>query len=226
MSRTPKLVIAMDGPSGSGKSSTSRLVASELGCAYLNTGAMYRALAQWCHSHDIEPTQHSAVIDAAQRMPMRIVTDPNQDRVFLADEDVTEQLHSPEVSGIVSGYANIRPARDILTAMMRDVIEQEGRIVVEGRDITTVVAPDADVKVLLQADLEARVARRDKQFAGALGSHELHQQVAGRDKLDAKSSQFQQATDGVVLIDSTFLDLDQVVEAVISLVPAGLRDPA
>lgn len=221
----PALVIAVDGPSGSGKSSTSRAVAIRLRCAYLDTGSIYRALAVWCASHRIGPDDEAAVVRAAQKLPVRIDTDPSDFRVELDDTDVTNSLHRPEVSAIVSGYAAIRPARDVLTERMRRIIIERGRIVVEGRDITTVVAPDADVRVLLQADPQRRIARRVRQLEGAANQETVTEQVIGRDAADSTSSDFQTPAQGVHLIDSTELDLDQVVERVIALVPASLRTP-
>lgn len=219
----PALVIAVDGPSGSGKSSTSRAVAQQLGCAYLDTGSMYRALATWCADHQISADDSDAVTRAAIDLPLQIDTDPSDFRVRLAGRDVTAGLHAPEVSAIVSGYAAIRPARDALTDRMRRIIAQRGRIVVEGRDITTVVAPDADVRVLLQADPRRRIARRVLQLEGAADQATVTEQVIGRDAADAASSEFERPAAGVHLIDSTELDLDQVVERVIELIPHPLR---
>lgn len=218
-----KLVIAIDGPSGSGKSSTSKCVALKLGARYLNTGYMYRALAKWCDDNGIHPDNASGVTDAASRLPMTITTDPQHEQVLLDGVDVTNELHSPHVSSIVSGYSNIRAARDILTDRMRRVIADTERIVVEGRDITTVVAPDADVRILLQADVQARMNRRSRQLGGQISDEDLREQIVERDASDSQSSQFEQAADGVWVIDSTLMDLDEVTQAVISLVPDALR---
>ena len=219
----PDLVIAVDGPSGSGKSSTSRAVAERLGAAYLDTGSMYRALATWCASHGIGPDDTEKVAHAARELPIEIDTDPAGFRVRVDGRDVTAELHTPEVSGIVSGYAAIRPARDALTEMMRAIIADRGRIVVEGRDITTVVAPDADVRVLLQADPQRRIARRVRQLNGAADEDTVTSQVIGRDAADAASSEFETPAEGVTLIDSSELDLTAVIELVVNLVPRPLR---
>lgn len=221
----PALVIAIDGPSGSGKSSTSRAVAQRLGCAYLDTGSMYRALASWCASHQISPHDPDAVTRVAEQLPIKLDTDPAGFRVELDGEDVTAALHTPEISGIVSGYAAIRPARNVLTDLMRQIIIERGRIVVEGRDITTVVAPDADLRVLLQADPQKRIARRMQQLDGAASNTTVTTQVIGRDAADSASSDFETPAPGVHLIDSSELNLEQVVDAVIDLVPARLREP-
>ncbi|MGI5952725.1 MAG: (d)CMP kinase [Brooklawnia sp.] len=221
----PALVVAVDGPSGSGKSSTSRAVAQRLGAAYLDTGSMYRALTIWCDGQGIAPDQAEAVRQAAADLPMVINTDPRGFRVELDGRDITSQLHTPQVSAIVSGYAAIRPARDELSARMRQIIADRGRIVVEGRDITTVVAPDADVRILLQADPQRRIARRVRQLKGAADEQTVTDQVVGRDALDATSSDFEKPAPGVTLIDSSELDLGQVIDLVISLVPQQLRTP-
>lgn len=221
----PALVVAVDGPSGSGKSSTSRTVAERLGCAYLDTGSMYRALALWCVERQISADDPAAVTREASGFPLELDTDPSAFRVRLAGEDVTARLHTPEVSGMVSGFAAIRSARNELSDRMRAIIADRGRIVVEGRDITTVVAPDAHVRVLLQADPQRRIARRLKQLDGAADEATVTDQVVGRDAKDSTSSNFDEPAPGVTLIDSSDLDFDQVVERVIELVPHPLRSP-
>ncbi|GAA2184244.1 hypothetical protein GCM10009785_31350 [Brooklawnia cerclae] len=222
----PRLVIAIDGPSGSGKSSTSRAVASRLGCEYLDTGSMYRALALWCTHRGIASDDPVAVARAARDLPIKVRTDPASFRVELGANDVTEQLHAPEVSGIVSGYAGVLPAREALIVRMRRIIEDCGRIVVEGRDITTVVAPGADVRVLLQADPEQRIHRREAQLDGAADHETVAEQVVGRDAADSATTRFETPADeGVHLIDSTDLTLDEVIDRVVALVPHELVVP-
>ena len=159
----------------------------------------------------------------AATLPLGINTDPADFGVRLAGSDVTAQLHTPQVSGIVSGYARIAEARGWLIARMRQIIAERGRIVVEGRDITTVVAPDAQVRVLLKADATARIARRTAQLNGAADRVTVTDQVIGRDRVDALTSDFEHPAHGVVVIDSTDLSLAQVVERIAGLVPAPLR---
>lgn len=219
----PALVIAVDGPSGSGKSSTSRAVATRLQAAYLDTGSMYRALAVWCTEQGVGAGLADEVTAGARQLPIEIDTDPAGFRVRLDGTDVTRMLHTPEVSGMVSGYAAVRPARDALTDQMRAIIAQRGRIVVEGRDITTVVAPDAEVRVLLRADPAQRIRRRELQLNGAADHDTVTRQVVDRDAADSTSSEFEKPAEGVTLIDSTHLTLDEVVERVIGLVPPRLR---
>lgn len=219
----PRLVIAIDGPSGVGKSSTSHLVAERLDCAYLDSGSMYRALAVWCHHKYIDPADTQRVARTAQYLDFEISTDPVDFRIAISGVDLTDDLHHPEVSAIVSGYASNQPARRALNERMREIISDRGRIVVEGRDITTVVAPDADVRILLQADPQRRIARRHRQLGGTLDTRAVTEQVVGRDAADAHNARFETPAPGVTLIDSSDLDLDQVVEAVIDLVPHERR---
>ena len=141
------LVIAMDGPSGSGKSSTSKGVAEKLGLDYLDTGSMYRAFTLYGLENNVEADDEKQVQEAIEKIVLELITDPKDFRVRLNGKDVTAKLHSPDISGSVSKYARIQPIRDFLTAQMRETIKNSGRIVVEGRDITTVVAPDAQLRV-------------------------------------------------------------------------------
>lgn len=212
------LVIAIDGPSGSGKSSTSRLVAQRLGLAYLDTGSMYRAIALGCAAGGLLDDA-DGIIGFTQRASLQMGTDPANPSVSLNGVDVTAEVHSPDVSAQVSTVATLQPVRDALTAQMRQVVAQAGRIVVEGRDITTVVCPDAAVRVLLVADADARMARRNAQVGGGLTSAQLSDQVVRRDRDDATVSAFTTPAPGVALIDSTHASLDEVVDAVIALVP-------
>jgi len=214
------LVIAIDGPSGVGKSSKSRAVAERLRLGCLDTGSMYRAIALGCMAGGIIGDAE-AVIGFTQRAQLVMGTDPAGTTVALNGVDITSDVHSPDVSAQVSKVATIQTVRDILSAQMRAIVAREGRIVVEGRDITTVVCPDADVRVLLVADPAARMARRNAQMGGVLDAGALVDQVVSRDKADATMSAFETPAPGVSLIDSTDLTLEQVVDAVVALVPEG-----
>jgi len=219
----PDLVIAIDGPSGAGKSSTSRLVATRLGLAYLDTGAMYRAIAVGCMGGGLlNPVDEDGVVGFALRAALGVETDPSAFRIALNGVDVTDDIRAPEVSAAVSAVAVIPRVRAILTAQMRAIVADRRRIVVEGRDITTVVCPEAAVRVLLVADPAIRMARREAEI-GHLTPAELADQVVRRDRDDSTVSQFETPAPGVTLIDSTYLSLDEVADAVIELVPAKLR---
>jgi len=217
------LVIAIDGPSGSGKSSTSKLVAKRLGLAYLDTGSMYRAIALACMPGDAVSTPDKAgIIAVAKWVSLEVGTDPTAPSIAVDGVDVTAEIRRPEVSACVSTVAVVPEVREILTEQMRDIVAQAGRIVLEGRDTTTVVTPDAQVRVLLVADQDARMARRKAELDGV--SHaDLADQVVRRDRDDATVSQFETPAPGVTCIDSTDMTLDEVADAVIDLVPTDLQ---
>jgi len=217
------LVIAIDGPSGSGKSSTAREVASRLGLAYLDTGSMYRAIALGClRAGLLTAPRRDRIIDFTRRASLAVTTDPASPAIALDGVDVTDEVRGSQVSAQVSTVAVIPKVRAILSAQMRQIVADAGRIVAEGRDITTVVCPNAQVRVLLVADTKARLARRDAQVGG-LSHAELADQVVRRDRDDATVSQFETPAPGVTLIDSTHMTLDDVVDAVIALVPPRAR---
>ena len=224
---TAPLTIAIDGPSGSGKSSVSKAVAARLGIGYLDTGAMYRALTWWCLERDLDLTDVDAVAAAARVLPLDIGTDPGAPRVLVDGTDVTAAIRTTEVSTAVSAVATNREVRPVLQQLQRDLMariaEQTGGVVAEGRDITTVVAPDARVRVLLTASEEARLRRRSAELHGTTDASAVEatrDQVVRRDQDDSTVSTFTEAAEGVVLVDTSELDLDQSVEAVLDVVAA------
>lgn len=150
------IVIALDGPSGSGKSTVSRRVASELSLAYLDTGAMYRAAAWWCTDQGIDLANQQAVADAVANMPLEMPVDPNEQTIVCGGTDITDAIRTSELSKHVSKVATNLDAGAQMKRRQRQIIAEASQgIVAEGRDITTVVAPDADVRVLLTASEEA-----------------------------------------------------------------------
>ena len=161
------LVVAVDGPSGSGKSSVSKAVARRLGAAYLDTGAMYRAVAWHCLNEGVDLADAEAVAAAAVAMDLDQSTDPDVEAVRVGGTDVTEAIRGPEVTDTVSTVAVVIPVREELHRRQRAAIAAAGRMVAEGRDITTVVAPDAHARVLLTASEAVRTARRSGQLAAA-----------------------------------------------------------
>lgn len=224
------LVVAVDGPSGSGKSSVSKAVARRLGAAYLDTGAMYRAVAWHCLNEGVDLADAEAVAAAAVAMDLDQSTDPDVEAVRVGGTDVTEAIRSPEVTDTVSTVAVVIPVREELRRRQRAAIAAAGRMVAEGRDITTVVAPDAHARVLLTASEAVRTARRSGQLAAAgetgVDAGTLHRQVAGRDARDATVSTFDRPADGVALVDSTELDFEQTVAAVLAAVEDQAGIPA
>lgn len=224
------LVVAVDGPSGSGKSSVSKAVARRLGAAYLDTGAMYRAVAWHCLHEGVDLADAEAVAAAAVAMDLDQSTDPDVEAVRVGGTDVTEAIRGPEVTDTVSTVAVVIPVREELHRRQRAAIAAAGRMVAEGRDITTVVAPDAHARVLLTASEAVRTARRSGQLAAAgetgVDAGTLHRQVAGRDARDAAVSTFDRPADGVALVDSTELDFEQTVAAVLAAVEDQAGIPA
>lgn len=224
---TAPLTIAIDGPSGSGKSSVSKAVARRLGVGYLDTGAMYRALTWWCLERGLDLTDTDAVAAAARDLPLEIGTDPDAPTVSVDGTDVSEAIRTTEVSTAVSAVATNLEVRPVLQQLQRDLMariaEQTGGVVAEGRDITTVVAPDARVRVLLTASEEARLHRRSAELHGTTDASAVaatRDQVVRRDRDDSAVSTFTEAADGVVLLDTSDLDFGASVEAVLDVVAA------
>lgn len=225
---TSGFVVAIDGPSGSGKSSVSKQVARQLGYGFLDTGAMYRALTWWCLHRGVDLDDADAVIAAARDFPLAIGTDPDDPTVTVADVDVAAAIREPRISTQVSKVAAVIPVRELMRdrqrAIIADVAGAVGGVVAEGRDITTVVAPDAPVRVLLTASPEARLARRSRELHGtdhADAVAAVRSQVIDRDAADSAVSEFSLAADGVTTVDTSHLDLDASVAAVLQIVEAA-----
>lgn len=214
------MIIAVDGPSGSGKSSTARGVATKLGLRYLDTGAMYRAVTWSALEHGLDLDDTAAVAVRARALVLSVSTDPQRAQFAADGTDVTEAIRDPRISASVSKIATNLDVRKELIRRQREIIEQSqptGGAVVEGRDIATVVAPQAELKVLLTADQDARMARRKAELADAVTAEQLRDQIVRRDADDATVSQFLVASDGAVEIDSTHLSLEEVVDVICRL---------
>jgi cytidylate kinase (EC 2.7.4.14) len=164
------VTIAIDGPAGSGKSSVSKEVARRLGFGYLDTGAAYRALAWHVLDRGADTADETAVLDAAEEFPYAISLDPDAYWVRVGAADVTDAIREPQVSSAVSGVARVPAVRERVNDLFRALVAESGLpgVVVEGRDITTVVAPDAPVRILLTAAPEVRAARRSAELAGTM----------------------------------------------------------
>jgi cytidylate kinase len=218
------LVVAIDGPSGSGKSSVSKEVARRLRLAYLDTGAMYRALTWFCVSKGIDLEDAAAVEQAARDLVLELSTSPSEEYVRVDGMDVTDAIREPAISSSVSAVATTLGARTELIRRQRELIEKHHRrMVVEGRDITTVVAPGAEVRMLLTASEEARLRRRGMQLGGTQNAEELAAQVTHRDAKDSSVVNFTTAASGVVTLDSSDLDFDQTVAAALVIVTKVLN---
>lgn len=228
-------VVAVDGPSGSGKSSVCRAVARQLGLRYLDTGSMYRAVT-WA-ALDQGRSDRAAVAALCRTLVLDVATDPAAPGIAVNGIDVTGAIRQSRISEAVSAVATNLDVRANLIARQQAILgaEKGTGIVVEGRDITTVVAPDAEVRLLLTADENARVARRARELHGSDDAAALaatHAQVATRDARDSTVVDFLSAADGVVEVDTSALNFDQVVAVVLRLVDetaarsaAGIRTP-
>jgi len=217
------LVVAVDGPAGSGKSSVSRASASALGFDYQDTGAAYRAFALHALDSGVDLDDAEAIIGVLPSFRYDITIDPARaSSVTIDGRDVTDEIRTPRVTTAVSHVAKLPEVRRYMVDLFRRIIastEKPG-IVTEGRDITTVVAPDAQVRILLTATEEARMARRSAEVTGQ-SADETARQLSNRDRLDSKVVDFMTAAPGVSTVDSTHLDFDQTVNAVVGLVRAS-----
>ncbi len=217
------LVVAVDGPSGSGKSTVSRRLASELDARYLDTGAMYRAVTLAVLRAQVDPHDADTVLKIATELALTIGTDPTAPHVTLDGEPVDTAIRQQDVTTFVSAVAAVPGVRRLLVDRQREIIaaaRDGGGIVVEGRDIGTVVAPDADLKVFLTASAHERARRRSAE-----DSSDLHATAAAlerRDRLDSTraADPLAQADDAVVL-DTTELGIDEVVVRLVALLRPG-----
>ena len=229
--------VAIDGPAGVGKSSTSKALAKYYGFAYLDTGAMYRACAWWCMHKgidlDAETIDEQLVTETVGEFftdgHFDISVDPDDPKVYADDEDISEAIRSSEVSSHVSKVSNIIPVRHVLIAAQRAYIAREASvdsfsegagIVAEGRDITTVVAPDAEVRILLTAREEVRQARRSGQAVSGVGA----ENVAARDKADSKVTNFTSAAEGVLTVDNSDLNFGETLDVLVRIVDDAIEE--
>ena len=222
------ITIAIDGPAGSGKSTVSRMVAEALDGGILDTGAMYRSVTWWCLDQGIDLADREAVARAAEEIDLDQGTDPAGATVVVAGTDITAEIRTQRISQQVSAVATNTLVRAILQRRQRELFfaaaAERGFCVAEGRDITTVVAPDAHVRVLLTASDEERMRRRAAELD--LEDNEdtrarMADQVLRRDRDDATVSEFHTAAEGVETVDTTGLGIEEVVEQVLMLVAAA-----
>jgi CMP/dCMP kinase len=216
-----RLVVAVDGPSGAGKSSASRGAAIALGLQYLDTGSMYRALTWWLLERGTDISDADLVGELAAEPVIEVGTDPRAPWVRVNGTDVSAAIRTREVTNAVSTVAAVPRVRAHLIAQQREIIAKAAGIVAEGRDIGTVVAPDALVKVFLTADSAARAGRRAAETSRPAASTQADQDR--RDRLDAAQSA---KADDAVEIDSTLLDLDQVIDIIVRLARERAGVPA
>ncbi len=211
-------MIAIDGPAGSGKSSTSKEVARRLSLGYLDTGAMYRAVTVAFLDSGVSRDDANAVARATELADIDISLDPDDYWVRVNGRDVTAEIRSPEVTANASAVSTNVECRADLVRRQRALMDADPRgVVAEGRDITTVVYPDADVRVLLTASEAARLARRRGDVGASMSAEQLRDQVLRRDRDDSKLVEFQTAADGVRLLDTTEMTFEEVVDTIVQL---------
>jgi cytidylate kinase len=209
-------IVAIDGPAGSGKSSVSRACAKGLGFGYLDTGAAYRALTYAVLNLGLDVSNQSADF-ISQHFPYSISLDPENYWVKVGSEDVTYEIRGLEIATAVSQFASLEQVREYMLGLTHLLVKESGYagVVVEGRDITTKVFPQAKTRILLTANEEVRLGRRSAELPeGTL----VADQVTKRDQNDSKVVNFLQPSVGVNLVDSSELDFNQTVEAVMALI--------
>ncbi|BBX25390.1 (d)CMP kinase [Mycolicibacterium alvei] len=223
------LVVAVDGPAGTGKSSVSRGLAKALGANYLDTGAMYRIVTLAVLRAGTDLDDAAAIDAAASRAVIGVGSDPGEDRAYLAGEDVSAEIRGDEVTRAVSAVSAVPQVRARLVDLQRELASSGGRVVVEGRDIGTVVLPKADVKIFLTASAEERARRRNTQnIANGLPDDyaTVLADVQRRDHLDStRAVSPLQAAEDALVVDTSDMDQTQVVAHLLDLVTqhAGVR---
>jgi cytidylate kinase len=216
-----RLTVAIDGPSGAGKSTVARSLARRLGFVYIDTGAMYRSVALRVKERGISPEDKLALNQLALSLRIQFVTKGEETHVFCEEEDVTEAIRNPEISRLASSISKQRGVREALVRMQREM-GKEGDVILEGRDIGTVVFPDADVKFYLDANPEERARRRYDEMVEKgikMDFKETQEELLQRDHNDMHRahSPLKRAEDAV-LIDSTHRSVEEVVEEMVRLV--------
>ncbi len=208
------VVVAIDGPSGSGKSSTAKAIARRANWSYLDTGALYRAITWLALENNCE--DDNQLVDLAILNPITFKTDPNDPRVYVGDVDISENIRTLRITDKVSEFARMAKVREYLVGLQQVIIESaQSGIVVEGRDIGTVVVPDAQLKIFLYADLRARTDRRENEMIENVSTERVAQSLESRDQIDMTRavSPLRPAEDALE-IDSSNLNLDEVVDVI------------
>lgn len=215
-------IIAIDGPAGSGKSSVSREASRRLGYGYLDTGAAYRALTWWALDLEIDPHNENEVAALLATFPYSISLDPSEERIVVGEVSVVDVIREPRISLSVSAIAQNMRVREWMKNSARNMARDSvfPGIVAEGRDLTTIVFPDAPTRILLTAREEVRISRRAKDVVGS-DLAETITSVRERDAQDSTVVDFLNAAPGVVVIDSSDLDFEGTVGAVVECVTRG-----
>ena len=214
-----QLVVAIDGPAGAGKSTVAKLAAKALGYTYIDTGAMYRAVA-WKTLAKKQAVTDALILDVVKDIDVRLSYDGGVTHVFVDGREITGEIRTPEVSRIVSQVAALGPVREKMVDLQRKMAT-DGGVLMDGRDIATHVLPDADVKIFLTASIEERAQRRWKEMKEKgydMSLADLQKDIAARDKADSEReiSPLVQAEDAT-LLDTTGLSIDEVVAKILEM---------
>jgi cytidylate kinase len=222
-------VVTIDGPSGAGKSTAARMLAARLGYLYVDTGAMYRAVALAASRAGISADDEAALASLCESFDLRLVPEAGGLKVLLGGEDVNAEIRRPEIGGLASAVSARRSVREAMWRLQRE-LGQRGRAVFEGRDTGTVVLPGARWKFFLTADLEVRAARRQAELAGRgirLSREEVQAEILARDAADSgRALAPLRPAEEAVVIDSSRLDAGQVVARMLEVVLREAGRPA
>ena len=215
-----KVIIAIDGPAGSGKSTAAKNIAQNLGFTYLDTGAMYRAITFLALRNGIVENV-PAIIELVNKISLKLKFENNLTRVFIDEEELTDEIRTPEVNSKVSEISTIPEVRAELVKIQKKLGE-EGNIVAEGRDVTTVVFPDADVKIYMTASVEERAKRRFKEFQekkADITLEEVKENIQKRDKIDSsRSASPLKKADDAIEFDNTGLSINDELDMLLNIV--------
>jgi cytidylate kinase len=212
------LIIAIDGPAGSGKSTSAKLVAQKLGYLYIDTGAMYRAVTFLALENNVIGNE-SEIVELARQNKIELEFTDGETKVFLNGHDVSKEIRSTEVNKHVSNVSKIKDVRSLLVEKQRIMGKSGSGVVMEGRDITTVVFPNADVKIFLTASLDERANRRTKEYADTgsqVSVDDIKSNLSNRDRIDSTrdDSPLTKADDAVV-IDTTNVTISEQVDLIL-----------
>lgn len=221
------LLAAVDGPSGTGKSTMCRALAKRLGAKYVDTGAMYRVATLAVLRAGVDPADTAEVIAATADLPLEVSDDPDSKQVLLAGEDVRDEIRGPEVTQHVSAVSAIPEVRVNLVELQRKLARKAGRAIVEGRDIGTVVLPDAPAKVFMTASAEVRARRRYDQDIAAGREADFDAVLADVQRRDDADSSRNESplrpADDAVLVDTSDMSPDEVLKALTEIVERSAR---
>ncbi|MBP3832314.1 MAG: (d)CMP kinase [Clostridia bacterium] len=219
-------IVAIDGPAGSGKGTITKLIAEKRNLVSIDTGAMYRCVALDCLNNEIDSTNLEGIEKILEKIQIELVKIDGEQKVFLNGKDVSREIREPKVDDVVARYAAIKQIRDKVTPMQRKMGETQN-IIMEGRDIGTVVFPNADVKIFLDCSVEERARRRYKQDLekGIETTYEeVLESIKERHRLETERdiAPFVKAEDAIV-VDSTKLSIDEVVEDILKIIDEKLK---